>query len=148
MQRKGIFSLKKKSVTFKIWVKLKLKYGFSFFTLLNLLILMIILGGFGCTTVKIYNSSGEHDLKGVGILNLELSPGKGPLIVNTKGVGVVNGASHFTVGWMQENYISISNPDECHAIFIVNGSQEVQKIKKLLLKANITIDKICIASQQ
>ncbi|NIQ00199.1 MAG: hypothetical protein GWM98_11020 [Nitrospinaceae bacterium] len=99
----------------------------------------------GCSSIHIHNGKDVKKEWGFGITRLTVTPGNRPVTINTQGVGLVNGYSSTTLGWLKEGVVVIPNPEECHAIFINQTEEQTREIQKILQEGHASLENLCFS---
>lgn len=107
--------------------------------LYSFLLLVIVLGFSSCS--KVTTVSKNEITNHYGLNFIDVNSTDQILYIDVTGVGLVDGVSGFTVGYLNEEII-IANPKKCQAILLVNADTlDINKTKELL-------ENICIVRRK
>jgi len=66
-----------------------------------------------------------------------------PRLVKTRGIGLVVGKRHATVGWMSEFVLEIPDPNDCRVVIVVNNPHDLAAVQELLNATGKDLNSIC-----
>jgi hypothetical protein len=66
-----------------------------------------------------------------------------PRLVKTRGIGIVIGQRHATIGWMSEFTFEIQDPKDCRVVIVVNDRHDLAAVQQLLNASGKDISSIC-----
>ena len=93
----------------------------------------------GCTQIDLTNQSTEALSLQSGTLN------KTPVLIDTRGLGIIIGKQHVTLGWMDETFVMFPDPKACSLLVYVRDARILSEVGKQLKAAGLSGDSLCIA---
>lgn len=100
-----------------------------------------------CTTVQIENGRTVDVVlqRGSGGLSIEAT-GDAPLIVRTRGFGLVTGVRTHTLGYLSETAILVPDSVKCRVFFLLDRHTDLTALQALIERRPEEFSKICIVS--
>jgi hypothetical protein len=100
----------------------------------------------GCTDVTIQTGDQIDVSRSFGLGSIRFGELSRPLLVRTTGFGVLGGATHLAIGWMDEKLIVFPDPSKCQLLVYVDQPQDLEKVVTTLEHSGIPPTKFCVAT--
>lgn len=95
-----------------------------------------------CTVVTVESDGKVVSERSFGIRSISLQQSH-PALIETKGFGIVAGANHLTIGWMNEQLAVIPDPSQCAMLVYVEHPDDFKKIIDILQSSGVTDAAVC-----
>lgn len=121
--------------------------SFFYFMVLRkklLLIALLALPLHACTSINIHGNEAEiKRFYGFPIYNITPSSQSNSVYIRTTGVGVINGPTGISVGYLNEIYAAVP-AGKCSIVIFSATERELSNIMKALALANTQLDEVCL----
>jgi len=101
----------------------------------------------GCTTTHIHSDQGVTTLRGFGVTRIEPPADAATLVTDTRGLGIVMSRDRLTVGWLNEQAVTLRDTSRCQAIFMAATPADALAIKRVLGAADHDVHNVCFFSK-
>lgn len=87
----------------------------------------------GCAVLHIQttNKDDVEVKRGVGIVSVAVTPSRGPTVIESKTLGVINGLEGFSVGYHSAT-VAVFSDQNCQLILWIKTNEQLQQLNELL----------------
>lgn len=104
-------------------------------------VLAMVLAAGGCTQVTVHAGDGTVSTHAaLGVMQIDLGPGRRPQVVETAGLGLLVHDGGFTVGYRTSS-VAMLPPDDCRLVVWVGADASPAALESLLADS----DRLCLA---
>lgn len=101
----------------------------------------------GCTFVRVTGADANVS-QGIGFVRVNVqSDSSLPVVVTTRGVGVIGSARSVTLGFVSEFVALFPDPSACHTLIVVEKNDEFNYLKSLFINNPKKLNNLCLTSK-
>lgn len=101
----------------------------------------------GCTIVKISGEKPKIKLN-LGVTNISIqNENTEPTVIISKSLGLIKTPNSLSIGYINEVLSKFPNNNYCSLIIFVETNEELDSIKKILLRNSVELNSLCTISK-
>lgn len=100
-----------------------------------------------CTVVTVESDGKVVSERSFGIRSISLQQ-RHPALIETEGFGIVVGANHLTIGWMNEQMAVVPDPSQCQMLAIVQHLSDFYRLVEVIRESGMLTSSVCMIGRR